>query len=155
MIRFRGLPLASMLLLMPTAYLSAQHAQKATAVEPSEFKDRLVLLYKDRAEGFDACYRTFLKCLEAGDKEGMAELVRFPIHAHVNGKKVEIPNKKAFVANFEGIFYPGFTKKIAEDGKSLFASGQGVRVGQGMVWFAWYSKPSSGWKIKSINNYGY
>ncbi len=155
MIRFRGLSLALMLLFVPTACLFAQTPQETPSEGQGEFKERLVLLYKDRAEGFDPCYQSFLKFLETGDKEKMAELVEFPIHAYVKGKKVKIPNKKAFVANFDGIFYPGFTKKIAESSKSLFVLGQGVTVGQGLVWFAWYSKPSSGWKIKSINNSGY
>jgi hypothetical protein len=155
MIQSRVLSKVIMIMMFPAVLLLAQTPQKASIEGSGEFKDRLAILYGESAKGFVPSYQAFLQCLKEGNKEGMAELIRFPVHTCLNGKKVNIPDKKTFIANYEEIFYPRYTQKIMDSSKSMFVSGQGVAIGEGLIWFAWYSKPSNNWRIKAINNYGY
>lgn len=99
-------------------------------------------------------YRAFLETLKTavgeGNKQAVAAMVAFPLHAHVGGKSLKINDAAHFIAAYDTIVTPELRQAIArQDYATLFANWQGVSVGNGQVWFS--AGPGGAVKITAIN----
>jgi len=66
-----------------------------------------------------------------GDKQRLAEQIKYPINAKINGKVVKIQNKDYFIKNHDKIFYPNYKIAISNSfTKYLFVNSQGIMFGQ-------------------------
>ncbi|MCB2294312.1 hypothetical protein LGK95_12405 [Clostridium algoriphilum] len=66
-----------------------------------------------------------------GDKQQLAEQIKYPINAKINGKVVKIQNKDYFIKNYDQIFYPNYKIAISNSfTKYLFVNYQGIMFGQ-------------------------
>ncbi|MBU3101122.1 MULTISPECIES: hypothetical protein [Clostridium] len=66
-----------------------------------------------------------------GDKQGLAEQIKYPINAKINGKVVKIQNKDYFIKNYDLIFYPKYKASISNSfTKNLFVNYQGIMFGE-------------------------
>ena len=66
-----------------------------------------------------------------GDKQQLAEQIKYPINAKINGKVVNIQNKDYFIKNYDQIFYPNYKIEISNSfTKNLFVNYQGIMFGQ-------------------------
>ena len=66
-----------------------------------------------------------------GDKQRLAEQIKYPINAKVNGKVVKIENKDYFIRNYNQIFYPKYKDVISNSyAKYLFVNYQGIMFGE-------------------------
>ncbi|HEY8892583.1 MAG TPA: lipoprotein [Clostridium sp.] len=66
-----------------------------------------------------------------GDKQQLAEQIKYPINAKINGKVVNIQSKEYFIKNYDQIFYPNYKIAISNSfTKNLFVNYQGIMFGQ-------------------------
>ncbi|MBU3160805.1 hypothetical protein KPL37_13750 [Clostridium frigoris] len=66
-----------------------------------------------------------------GDKQQLAEQIKYPINAKINGKVVKIQNKDYFIKNYDQIFHPKYKAAISDSfTKNLFVNYQGIMFGQ-------------------------
>ncbi|MBW9151486.1 hypothetical protein [Clostridium estertheticum] len=92
-----------------------------------------------------------------GDKQRLAEQIKYPINAKINGKVVKIQNKDYFIKNYDLIFYPKYKASISNSfTKNLFVNYQGIMFGQD-IFNIWINEvtPTGGipkLMITAINN---
>ncbi len=76
------------------------------------------------------------KRLKSADKQGLAELVRYPLR--VNGAKgavLSIKDKGSFVKNFDRVYSASVIAAVLEeDPRNVAASSQGIMLGSGILW---------------------
>ncbi|MBU3182541.1 hypothetical protein [Clostridium psychrophilum] len=66
-----------------------------------------------------------------GDKQRLAEQIKYPINAKINGKVIKIENKDYFIKNYDQVFYPKYKAAISNPFiKNLFVNYQGIMFGQ-------------------------
>ncbi|MBU3144638.1 hypothetical protein [Clostridium sp. CF012] len=92
-----------------------------------------------------------------GDKEGLAQEIKYPINVMVNGKVTKIQNKDDFIVNYSQILNPNFKKAISNAyTKYMFVNWQGIMFGEGLynIWINEQTTAGSDSKlmITSINN---
>jgi len=82
-----------------------------------------------------------------GDKEWIANNIRYPLKTTLNGQeKITINNKQQLIDNFEQIFYPAYKEEIEKHCVcNMFYNSQGIMFGNGEIWI-------SGDEIIAINN---
>jgi hypothetical protein len=72
----------------------------------------------------------------AGDDQGIAESVKYPIKVRLNGSETVINTAADFVKNFKAIFNDKVSKALIEsDENELLITAKGVRIGNGELWF--------------------
>ncbi len=72
----------------------------------------------------------------AGVAEEIADSVLYPIRVRLNGQSTRIDSKAAFMKNYGLIFNQSFINTLATVNENdLVASPEGVRVGNGELWF--------------------
>lgn len=72
----------------------------------------------------------------AGNDQGIAERVLYPINVSVNGKSMTIQTTDEFIQNYEQIFNEKIFNALTEiEDDSLVSGAQGIRVGNGELWF--------------------
>ncbi|MBU3176539.1 hypothetical protein KPL47_09145 [Clostridium estertheticum] len=92
-----------------------------------------------------------------GDKQGLAEQIKYPVNAKINGKVEKIQNKDYFIKNYDLIFYPKYKASISNSfTKNLFVNYQGILFGQD-IFNVWINEvtPAGGipkLMITAINN---
>jgi len=71
-----------------------------------------------------------------GDKEWIANNIRYPINTSLNGQeKITIQNKQQLIDNFEQIFYPVYKEEIKKYCTcNMFYNSQGIMLGSGEIW---------------------
>ncbi|MCB2360971.1 hypothetical protein [Clostridium estertheticum] len=92
-----------------------------------------------------------------GDKQLLAEQIKYPINVKINGKIEKIQNKDYFIKNYDLIFYPKYKASISNSfTKNLFVNYQGIMFGQD-IFNIWINEvtPTGGipkLMITAINN---
>lgn len=72
----------------------------------------------------------------AGNDQGIAERVLYPINVIVNGQSMTIRTKDEFIQNYEQIFNETLLNALTEiDEDGLVSGAEGIRVGNGELWF--------------------
>jgi len=71
-----------------------------------------------------------------GDKEWIANNIRYPLKTTLNGQgKITIKNKQQLIDNFEQIFHPAFKEQIEKHCVcNMFYNSQGIMLGNGEIW---------------------
>ncbi|MCG8499218.1 MAG: hypothetical protein MJB12_02270 [Firmicutes bacterium] len=85
------------------------------------------------------------------NKEGLAELIHYPIHVTINDSEVSINNAKEFKQNYDDIINADFKVRISNSyTKYMNSNYRGIMLELGMIWFDnWDNK---GLRIIAINN---
>ena len=77
--------------------------------------------------------------LAAGDDEGIAKRVKYPIHVRLNGQTMVIHNEAELVNQYDKIFDSDFVRALSElDESKLTLLPDGVQVGSGALWFNYF-----------------
>jgi hypothetical protein len=95
----------------------------------------------DQAFGDHAHYQAVIQSLQKGvgahDPAGVARLIRYPLNVSMAGRKMNIQNAKAFIANYDAIMTPDIVAAVRNQKyENLFVNSQGVMFGDGQVWIA-------------------
>jgi hypothetical protein len=73
--------------------------------------------------------------IAAGDAEGMAELIAYPLEVKLNGQPTTIDTPEAFAKNYRQILTEPVIQAIAnQQVDDLFVNWQGIMIGDGQVW---------------------
>ncbi|MBY9078833.1 hypothetical protein KIH86_27840 [Paenibacillus sp. HN-1] len=92
------------------------------------------------------------------NKKSVADKIAYPIDVEVDGKIVEIKNRRAFIDQFDKIFYPDFVEVIRNQcfPLNMDSSYRGIMLGdRGEIWLNYvYHKTISDAQLKvvGINN---
>jgi hypothetical protein len=90
---------------------------------------------EEQEEAFNFFYE-LKNNMALGEYEHIAEEVRYPITAHVDGEPKTFVYVAEFEANFEKIFNEAVIQRfISTDESELTFTEQGVKVADGIVWF--------------------
>lgn len=92
-----------------------------------------------------------------GDKQQLAEQIKYPINAKINGKVVKMQDKDYFIKNYDLIINPKYKSAISNSFiKNLFVNYQGIMFGQDEfnIWINEVTPTSGSPKlmITAINN---
>jgi len=72
----------------------------------------------------------------AGNDQGVAERILYPINVNVNGQNMKISTPTEFVQNYKQIFNDTVVSALTETNEDNLLSGiDGIRVGNGELWF--------------------
>lgn len=72
----------------------------------------------------------------AGNDQGVAERVLYPINVKVDGQSMKISTPAEFVRNYQQIFNDTVVSALTETNEdNLLSSADGIRVGNGELWF--------------------
>lgn len=122
-----------------------------TAADTNKSLDSLFGDHKPYADFFSKLQTA----VGAGDKQTVAGMVDYPFQARIGGKAVKINDTKHFVADYDKIITAKVKGAVAKQTyPTLFASWQGVMIGDGEVWFAETGKDEKHMavKITAIND---
>lgn len=91
------------------------------------------------------------------NKEELAQKIKYPIYAKINGKSTKIQNKDDFIKNYSQIFNSNYKQVISNAfTKYMFVNWQGIMFGEGLynIWINEQTTTGSDSKlmITSINN---
>ncbi len=101
----------------------------------------------DDDDAFESSVEKFCNMVRAGNKQGIAKMVSFPINVYVNGKRREVADRKTFIREFDKIFTKSFRKIVAAAvPRHLFVRYGSAMISDGAVWFG-----SKG-QVVAINN---
>lgn len=79
-----------------------------------------------------------LTLMTAGDSAGVAELVRYPIRVNLDGSAI-INNAQEFENNYQRIMTDNIFEALTDTSETnLVLLPEGIRVGQGEMWFNLY-----------------
>jgi len=94
-------------------------------------------------EGFMDFVSEFQVMVAGGQKEAIAELVKYPIN--------NATDKQEFIKNYDLIFNQKVKQAVlSQDVKQIWRNYQGAMIGNGEVWFG--EIPGAGYRIIAINN---
>jgi len=118
--------------------------------------------WKQRYSGFsgtDEEVENFMKkvklSIAKGDKEWVANHIRYPLTTTINGqKKIKVTNKQQLINNFEQIFYPEYKEKLKKTCVcNMFTNDKGVMLGDGEIWIGNnLADKKNSYQIIAINN---
>lgn len=108
----------------------------------------------------DGFYETFDGLRESArghDAESIAAFAEYPLTVNANGETYDIQSAKDFVENFDTIVTQDTLNAITgADVGDLLVNGDGVAIGNGVVWLAAICENSdcsaTHWAITAINN---
>lgn len=104
-----------------------------TTIEP-----RLALITPEKMADAQSFYLMLVTKVTAGDSAGIAEMVKYPLTVQVNGEMV-ISTAEDFDHYYKDIFNDRVMKALSDTSESnLTLLPEGVRVGQGEIWFNLY-----------------
>ena len=84
-----------------------------------------------------AFFNTLKQAVARGDSAGVAGLVAYPITVQVEGEAVTLADAGAFATQYGRVLPASVRKAILESTPAdLWANAQGVRIGDGKVWYA-------------------
>lgn len=118
---------------------------QTSSVHASSFQQRYDFWGSD--QNIENLMKKIKQSIADGEKEWLANHIRYPIKTALNGKKeTTVKNKQQFIDNFEQIFYPAYKEKIKKLCVcNMFYNMQGIMLGNGEIWI-------DGEKIIAINN---
>jgi hypothetical protein len=98
--------------------------------------------------------RAFLAQLQAAvqsnNKQQIGDMIGYPLLVLRSGKRTHIPQKRAFLTNYEQIFTGPVRDAIFhQTAECLFGNSSGAMIGNGEVWFR--EQAPGQWKIITIN----
>ena len=107
-------------------------AGTVTAAAQGTVEQRLQFLFGEHEP-----YRLFLEQLTlavaAGDRQRVSTMVAYPLE--IDG--VRIGNAAEFVDHYDTVFSPNLIQAVrGQTFDTLFANANGVRIGQGVIWFS-------------------
>lgn len=116
--------------------------------EPADEQEWAVDQRIDRLLGDHRRYRQVIqdyqRAVAAGDREAVAALVRYPLKATVDGRKVVIADPQAFIAAYDKIITPRIARVVTTQRYAqLLVNYQGVMFGNGETWIAGICAPAS------------
>jgi hypothetical protein len=80
----------------------------------------------------------------AGDTQGIAEKVKYPINVMVNTRVVTINSAKDFEKNFKAIFSENVQKTLLDSNEDdLLLTSKGISIGDGAIWINQYCSDSA------------
>lgn len=102
-----------------------------------------------------ASSRAFLAQLQAAvqsnNRDQVAETISYPLLVLHSGKRIHVPKKQTFLANYEEILTPPVRQAILhQTAQCLFGNSSGAMIGNGEVWFR--EQAPDQWKIITIND---
>jgi hypothetical protein len=93
---------------------------------------------------YQAVINAYQKAVVAGDEEGVAALVDYPLAATIDGKQTSIKDAADFVRNYDKIVTPAIAGVIkAQKYSELMVNGKGVMFGSGETWINGICKQGS------------
>lgn len=137
-------------------FSSAQETGNCTTHEPDTRPDCL---------GAIAFFQQLQAAVNTGNKNKLASMVDYPMHAAQNGKRVQIRTRRQFLQEYSKLFNPAVVCAIrsAKD-SDVWGNYQGFMIGSGVIWWdavipnsVKNPQPDSGkypFKIIAINNVG-
>lgn len=88
-------------------------------------------------KAYHAVFDNLQKAMAAGDKDGVAALVAYPLEVTVQGKKQRIAGAQELVANWDKVVTPDIVKAVADQKFSTAMVNQdGLMLGDGQVWIS-------------------
>jgi hypothetical protein len=74
--------------------------------------------------------------VNGGDKNQLASMVRYPMHATVDGKRIQIRTRQQFLQKYSQLFNPAVicAIKSARD-SDVWGNYQGFMIGAGVIWW--------------------
>jgi hypothetical protein len=89
--------------------------------------------YASQAKVFLAALQRVVK---SDDKKQLSLLVRYPVHIYDGNHKSMVRTPAEFIRQYPSIMSPDLKRAIiAQSPECLFATGQGVMIGDGNLWF--------------------
>jgi len=90
-------------------------------------------------EAAQTFFLIFKTSLIAGNDTGVTAMIKYPIHVTINAQTVVLKNQAEFLKQYDKIFDPSFaTALYALEESNLTALPDGVRVGNGELWFNYF-----------------
>lgn len=88
--------------------------------------------------------------VEAGDRQRIAGMARYPLHVSLNGRQRLVRSGSELVKDYDHLFTSSMREAIVmQIPECLFANWQGVMIGSGKVWFE--EDRHGVMKIKTLN----
>lgn len=90
-----------------------------------------------------------------GNKESLAEEIKYPINVKINGEVIKIENKDELIKNYDRIFSVDYKQAVSKaPTKYLFVNYQGIMFAGGNIWIndVMLDGNNSQLKITAINN---
>lgn len=74
--------------------------------------------------------------VKAGDKKQLASMVRYPLRANLQGKRLQIRSRSQFLKDYSQLFSPGVVCVIeAAKDSDVWGNYQGFMIGNGAIWW--------------------
>jgi hypothetical protein len=142
--------------IIPTPPMTVIIENETVPVPTTTLEPRLAIITPEKmaeAQGFQL---RILTLMTAGDSAGIARLVKYPIKVNLDGPAV-ITNAADFESNYERIMTKRILEVISDTSEmNLVLLPEGIRVGQGEVWFNLYcvdlTCSDTQFSITQINN---
>jgi hypothetical protein len=100
---------------------------------------------KDEIEDFA---KKVIELIENDERQELADIIQYPLNINLDGKKIYIKDKDAFLENYSLIFNDKFKLQIKDaDTENVWGNSVGYIIGNGDIWFA---NDSSDGKLKII-----
>lgn len=128
---------------------SAQAKPEAPAEEASTLEEnKAVNQAIDRLLGDHRSYQRVIeeyqRAVAANDRATVAALVRYPLIASMQGRRVSVADPVAFLADYDRILTPEIARAVVSQRYGqLMVNGQGVMFGNGESWIGGICKPGS------------
>jgi hypothetical protein len=93
-----------------------------------------------------------IELIQNDERQELADIIQYPLNINLDGKKINIKDKEAFLENYNLIFNDKFKLQIKDaDIENVWGNSIGYVIGNGDIWFA--DDPSDGkLKIIAINS---
>ena len=118
----------------PTAPITAAPAAGADSAGEKAVNDSIDASLGDHTQ-YEPVIRGFQTAVANGEKNEIAAMVLYPFTATIDGKKQEIKDAAAFVADYDKIVTPDIAKVIRDQKYAdLFVNYKGVMFGEGQAW---------------------
>ena len=123
---FRTLRIFTVLAILTCASI-AQDVGNCTVHDPSTRTD---------CPGAIAFFQKLQTAVNGGDKNQLASMVSYPMHAMQNGKRIQVRTRQQFLSQYPKLFTPAVlcAIKAAKD-SDVWGNYQGFMVGSGVIWW--------------------
>jgi bla regulator protein BlaR1 len=132
-----------------TSVYSPQAARNLMA-EDTNTKNRYDVAGISDPKAFESAFNEVKALVAKGDKAKVADYIKYPINAYIDGTRQSITSKDQFIKNYDKIFTSKVrTAFLNQDVSTTFVNYQGVMVGNGELWFSVFDNK---FLVYGINN---
>lgn len=118
-------------------------ALAASAADPPSEADRFAVSGLEEA-GVRSFFDALQVAVRAGRNDQLAELIDYPLAVRTGSGELRIQDRAQFLSDPDAVFTRSVREQVlAQRFEDLFANGQGVMVGRGVLWFGGVCAPSS------------